>query len=87
MVRKNVSILGNSNMQSSIEFAFFVDQRGRLKNPNRRIDWEGVPDSFALCYPYILAFEPEAIEIHNILTVRLRYIPYQRADMVNARIY
>lgn len=52
-----------------VEFAFFVDQRGRLKRSNCRIDWEGVPDSFALCYPYILAFEPEFIEVWNILTV------------------
>ncbi|KAG2227132.1 hypothetical protein INT45_003862 [Circinella minor] len=50
------------------EFAFIVDQRGRLKRPSCRIDWESTPDSFALCYPYILAFEPEFIEVRNILT-------------------
>lgn len=51
-----------------IEFAFFVDQRGRFKRSRGRIDWEGVPDAFALQYPYILAFEPEFIEVRNILT-------------------
>ncbi|KAI9491084.1 CNH domain-containing protein [Zychaea mexicana] len=50
------------------EFAFVVDQRGRLKRTSCRIDWESIPDAFALCYPYILAFEPEFIEVRNILT-------------------
>ncbi|KAI7886615.1 hypothetical protein K492DRAFT_203143 [Lichtheimia hyalospora FSU 10163] len=50
------------------EFAFFVDQRGRLKRSRCTIEWEGMPDSFALCYPYIIAFEPEFIEVRNILT-------------------
>ncbi|KAI8142477.1 CNH domain-containing protein [Fennellomyces sp. T-0311] len=50
------------------EFAFCVDQRGRFKRSSCRIDWESTPDSFALCYPYILAFEPEFIEVRNILT-------------------
>ncbi|KAI9267941.1 hypothetical protein BDA99DRAFT_435610 [Phascolomyces articulosus] len=56
------------------EFAFFVDQRGRLKRTSCRIDWESTPDAFALCYPYILAFEPEFIEIRNILTVSFVFV-------------
>ncbi|KAI9323223.1 CNH domain-containing protein [Dichotomocladium elegans] len=50
------------------EFAFIVDQRGRLKKSACRFDWEGIPDSFALLYPYVLAFEPDFIEVRNILT-------------------
>lgn len=52
-----------------LEFAFFVDQRGRFIRSSSRIDWEGAPDSFALSYPYILAFEPDFIEVRNVHTV------------------
>ncbi|KAI8381366.1 CNH domain-containing protein [Radiomyces spectabilis] len=48
------------------EFAFFVDQRGRLIRSSVRIDWEGAPDAFAFSYPYIVAFEPDFIEVRNI---------------------
>ncbi|CAO3653206.1 unnamed protein product [Mucor fragilis] len=51
------------------EFAFFVDQRGRFIRSSARIDWEGAPDSFALSYPYVLAFEPDFIEVRNVHTV------------------
>ncbi|KAM3579239.1 RHO1 GDP-GTP exchange protein 2 [Umbelopsis sp. WA50703] len=50
------------------EFAFYVDQKGRRKRTDWRIDWEGTPESFALHYPYILAFEPAFIEVRNIET-------------------
>ncbi|KAI8979297.1 CNH domain-containing protein [Mycotypha africana] len=56
------------------EFAFLVDQRGRFIRSSNRIDWEGTPDSFALCHPYILAFEPDFIEIRNIHTGELAQI-------------
>ncbi|RCI05139.1 RHO1 GDP-GTP exchange protein 2 [Rhizopus stolonifer] len=56
------------------EFAFFVDQRGRYIKSSVRIDWEGAPDSFALSYPYILAFEPEFIEVRNVHTGELEQI-------------
>lgn len=54
-----------------LEFAFLVDQRGRFIRSSTKIDWEGAPDSFALSYPYILAFEPDFIEIRNVHTVSL----------------
>lgn len=50
------------------EYAFYVDQKGRRKRTDWRIDWEGTPESFALQYPYILAFEPAFIEVRNIET-------------------
>lgn len=52
-----------------IEFAFLVDQRGRLIRSSVRIVWEGAPDSFALSYPHVLAFEPDFIEVRNVHTV------------------
>jgi hypothetical protein len=57
-----------------IEFGFCVDQRGRFIKSSARMDWEGAPDSFALSYPYVLAFEPDFIEIRNIETVSVFYI-------------
>lgn len=54
-----------------VEFAFLVDQRGRFIRSSTRIDWEGAPTSFALSYPYILAFDPDFIEIRNVHTVSL----------------
>ncbi|KAG0188848.1 RHO1 GDP-GTP exchange protein 2 [Apophysomyces sp. BC1034] len=56
------------------EFGFFVDQRGRLLRSRRRMDWQGEPDTFALNYPYILAFEPDFIEVRNILSGRLEQL-------------
>ncbi|CEG73213.1 hypothetical protein RMATCC62417_08637 [Rhizopus microsporus] len=56
------------------EFAFFVDQRGRFIPSSARIDWEGSPDSFALSYPYVLAFEPEFIEVRHVHTGHLEQI-------------
>jgi len=56
------------------EFAFYVDQKGRRKRTDWRIDWEGTPESFALHYPYILAFEPAFIEVRNIETGALEQL-------------
>ncbi|QPH18552.1 hypothetical protein C2857_003623 [Epichloe festucae Fl1] len=48
------------------EFSFFVNRNGWRARPEWRIDWEGAPQSFALSYPWILAFEPNFIELRNI---------------------
>ncbi|GAA5800025.1 hypothetical protein HPULCUR_005446 [Helicostylum pulchrum] len=61
-----------------IQFAEYLvcynDQRGRFIKSSPRIDWEGAPDSFALSYPYILAFEPDFIEIRNVHTGELEQV-------------
>ncbi|KAI9247315.1 CNH domain-containing protein [Sporodiniella umbellata] len=56
------------------EFAFLVDQRGRFIQSSKIIDWEGTPDSFALSYPYLLAFEPGFIEVRNVNTGNLEQV-------------
>jgi hypothetical protein len=56
----------------SIEFGFYVDQRGRWIRSSHIMEWEGEPDAFALSYPYLVAFEPGFIEIRNILSVSSR---------------
>ncbi|OLL24819.1 Rho1 guanine nucleotide exchange factor 1 [Neolecta irregularis DAH-3] len=48
------------------EFAFFVNKNGWRARSDWIIHWEGMPSSFALNYPYILAFEPSFIEIHHL---------------------
>jgi hypothetical protein len=72
--RKGGRIGSNLLIDIDIEFAFFVDQRGRFIRSSSRIDWEGAPDSFALSYPYILAFEPDFIEVRNAHTVSFFYL-------------
>jgi hypothetical protein len=61
-----------------VEFAFFVDQRGRLIKSRPQIYWEGEPDSFALSDTYILAFEPDFIEVRSISTVGVYFISFLR---------
>lgn len=53
------------------DFSFFVNRNGWRARPDWQIAWEGQPMSFALSYPYILAFEPSFIEIRHIDTGNL----------------
>jgi len=48
------------------DFAFYINKNGWRSRPNWIIHWEGTPTSFALHYPYVLAFEPTFIEIRHI---------------------
>ncbi|PWY90906.1 Rho guanyl nucleotide exchange factor [Aspergillus heteromorphus CBS 117.55] len=56
------------------DFSFFVNRNGWRARPDWRISWEGNPNAFALSYPYILAFEPNFIEIRHIETSELVHI-------------
>ncbi|EPY50252.1 RhoGEF Rgf2 [Schizosaccharomyces cryophilus OY26] len=53
------------------EFAFFVNTNGWRSHHGWLIHWEGQPLSFALCYPYILGFEPDFIEVRHTETTEL----------------
>ncbi|KAG4304085.1 hypothetical protein PORY_002449 [Pneumocystis oryctolagi] len=53
------------------EMAFFVDKNGWATKHNWMIIWEGLPNSFALFYPYLLAFEESFIEIRHVETTAL----------------
>ncbi|AMD18529.1 HBL373Cp [Eremothecium sinecaudum] len=53
------------------EFAFFVNNQGWRKRESHTIYWEGEPEKFAIWYPYILAFDPNFIEIRKIDTGEL----------------
>ena len=50
------------------EFSFFVNRNGWRARADWKITWEGNPQSFALSYPYLLAFEPSFIEIRHVET-------------------
>ncbi|KAI9812767.1 MAG: RHO1 GDP-GTP exchange protein 2 [Pycnora praestabilis] len=56
------------------DFSFFVNRNGWRTRPDWKITWEGQPQSFAMSYPYILAFEPSFIEIRNVETSALEHI-------------
>ncbi|KPI42571.1 Rho1 guanine nucleotide exchange factor 1 [Cyphellophora attinorum] len=56
------------------DFSFFVNRNGWRARQDWKIVWEGTPQSFALNYPYILAFEPSFIEIRHIETSELCHI-------------
>lgn len=56
------------------DFSFFVNRHGWRALPEWLITWEGNPQAFAIFQPYILAFEPNFIEIRNMDTGTLVYI-------------
>ncbi|KAI9719577.1 MAG: hypothetical protein M1812_003348 [Candelaria pacifica] len=56
------------------DFSFFVNRNGWRTRPEFKIVWEGNPQSFALAYPYIMAFEPSFVEIRHVETGVLEHI-------------
>ncbi|KAF8749120.1 CNH protein [Rhizoctonia solani] len=50
----------------TVEFAFYVYETGRRSKNNTIIRWEGAPTTFALQYPYIMAFDPMFVEIRHV---------------------
>ncbi|KAG9234100.1 CNH domain-containing protein [Amylocarpus encephaloides] len=65
------------------DFSFFVNRNGWRARPDWRIDWEGQPQSFALSYPWILAFELNFIEIRNIDTNAVHIVPHKNIRMLH----
>lgn len=53
------------------DFSFFVNRNGWRSRNNWIIHWEGLPQAFAIWYPYLLAFEPGFIEIRHVETSEL----------------
>lgn len=56
-------------MYHNVEYAFFIDGNGNRQRPDFIIEWEGSPEAYAFSYPYLLAFEPNFVEICDIVTV------------------
>ncbi|KAI1316398.1 RHO1 GDP-GTP exchange protein 2 [Mortierella claussenii] len=55
------------------DFAFKMSKKGELSKPDL-IEWEGRPESFAVSYPYVIAFESGLIEVRHIETGVLEQI-------------
>ncbi|CDS05257.1 hypothetical protein LRAMOSA07786 [Lichtheimia ramosa] len=53
------------------EFAFLVDMKGRYIRGQPRIEWHGTPRSVAFCYPYVIGFDPNFIEVRHAETSEL----------------
>ncbi|TQN70379.1 Rho1 guanine nucleotide exchange factor 1 [Colletotrichum shisoi] len=66
------------------EFSFFVNRNGWRARPEWRIDWEGTPQSFALSYPWILAFEQNFIELRNIENGAVHIVPHKNIRMLHS---
>jgi len=56
------------------EFAFFVNKNGWRAKHDWMVSWEGLPQSCAVAYPYLFAFEPSFVEIHSLETGALAQI-------------
>lgn len=56
-----------------LDFAFLMTKKGELAK-KELIEWEGRPESFAMAYPYIVAFEAGLIEIRHIETGALEQL-------------
>lgn len=60
------------------DFSFFVNKHGWRANQDWKIIWEGNPQSFAIHQPYVLAFEPNFIEIRVMETGAVAYIQREK---------
>ncbi|KAL2017052.1 hypothetical protein VTK56DRAFT_2625 [Thermocarpiscus australiensis] len=66
------------------EFSFFVNRNGWRARPEWRLDWEGTPQAFALSYPWILAFEPNFIELRHIENLAVHIVPHKNIRMLHS---
>jgi hypothetical protein len=48
------------------DFSFYVNRNGWRSRPDWMIYWEGLPQSFVFCFPYVIAFEPSFVEIRHV---------------------
>ena len=70
----HIERLGGEFLLCYTDFSFFVDKNGWRARPEWRIQWEGNPNSFAIFNPYLLAFEPNFVEIRHMETGILVHI-------------
>ncbi len=80
----NIERLNGEFLLNYSEFSFFVNRYGWRARPEWKIDWEGAPQSFALSYPWILAFEPNFIELRNIETGTVHIVPHKNTRMLHS---
>lgn len=56
------------------EFAFYVNKNGWRAKGSWLLRWEGTPNAFALHYPYLLAFDPQFVEVRHVETGALHQV-------------
>ena len=56
------------------EFAFYVNKNGWRARASWLLRWEGTPTAFALHYPYVLAFDPQFVEVRHVETGALHQV-------------
>ncbi|KAM0258938.1 hypothetical protein ACHAQJ_003594 [Trichoderma viride] len=69
------------------DFSFFVNRNGWRARPELCINWLGTPQSFALSYPWIFAFEPSFIEMRNIESGEVHIMPHHNIRMLHSNAY
>lgn len=80
----HIERLNGEFLLSYSEFSFFVNRNGWRARPDWRIDWDGTPQSFALSYPWILAFEPNFIQMCDIEGDTVHMVLSKNIRMLNA---
>ncbi len=63
--------VGNDFLLNYTEFSFFIDKNGRRVQRDWMIKWEGLPQSFALWFPYLIGFDNNIVEIRDVNTGKL----------------
>lgn len=58
--------IASNFLLSYSDFSFYINKNGWRTRADWIINWEGMPQNFSLWYPYLLAFEPNFIEIRNV---------------------
>ncbi|KAJ3256695.1 RHO1 GDP-GTP exchange protein 2 [Boothiomyces macroporosus] len=56
------------------DFGFYIDKLGRRVKHDWIVYWSGIPNAFSYVHPYIIAFEPNFIEVRNLETGNLQQI-------------
>jgi RHO1 GDP-GTP exchange protein 1/2 len=64
----HIERIGHEFLLCYTDYSFFVNREGWRARPEWIITWEGIPNAFAVFSKFILAFEPNFIEIRNMET-------------------
>lgn len=70
----HIERIGTEFLLCYSDYSFFVDRNGWRTRPDWIITWEGTPAAFAIFTPYILAFEPNFIEIRHMDSGNMMHI-------------
>jgi RHO1 GDP-GTP exchange protein 1/2 len=66
------------------DFSFWVERNGWRARPDWLVHWEGIPQAFAVSYPWILGFDPNFIELRNIDNFETHIVPHKNIRMLHS---